>query len=268
VALTDTHPPASAIDSLVLASQLAADPIVPADLRAAIGLALDRARDLEDRRRDLERAERDVDGDVDALRRSRQRIQAASDALCGRFERSLHDDAQQPLVAVQLILAQVGRARTERQRSELLDAAADHLRTVLHELRQLALVVPPPVLRERGLAAALTSLAERTALPIEVTVDVSRRPAPTVEWAAYLVAAEGVAGAERRSGATYVAIDVRATGSRLTMTVADDAEPEEAGPSLGPLQDRADVLDGHLAVRYPSAGGTILLLDVPLIPTR
>ena len=230
-----------------------------AELLTAVERVTATALDEEQRRYDL-------DQEIDATRQSRQRIQLGSDDLCRRFESGLHDGAQQPLVAVQLLLQQVLRAGSETERLDLVKRASSHLHGVLQELRDLALVVPPPVLRERGLSAALTSLAERSGLPVELSIDLARRLPTATEMAAYLVAAEGVANAEHHAAATHVAIAARSSHGHLRVVVSDDgrggANITENG-RLGLLIDRAAALDGTLMVVSQEGAGTVLTLDLP-----
>ncbi|MDP8911294.1 MAG: histidine kinase, partial [Actinomycetota bacterium] len=100
------------------------------------------------------------------LRASRKRIVEAGDAERRRLERNLHDGAQQRLVSLSLALRLVGaKLRTDPDEAESrLREAMDELAHALEELRELARGIHPAVLTDRGLDAALESLAVRIPL--------------------------------------------------------------------------------------------------------
>src|SRR5207244_3271434 len=75
----------------------------------------------------------------------------------------------------------------------LLDAAAGELAQALEELRELARGIHPAVLTDRGLAPALTALARRVPLPVDVSCPGGERLPPAVEEAAYYAVSESLA---------------------------------------------------------------------------
>ena len=90
------------------------------------------------------------------LRASRARIIAAGYAERQRIERDLHDSAQQRLVALRIHLSLAGERLDrsgERATFEDLGAQVDD---AIDELRSVARGIYPPVLTDRGVAAALT----------------------------------------------------------------------------------------------------------------
>ncbi|MBV9413478.1 MAG: sensor histidine kinase, partial [Solirubrobacterales bacterium] len=135
----------------------------------------------------------------------------------------------------------------------------------LRELRDLARGIHPPVLADRGLEAALASLASTTPLRVGLSVDVSPRPAPAVESAAYFVAAECLANAVKHARAQRVDIDIVRLGDVIKLEVRDDghggADPEGSG--LRGLRRRVEALDGRLSVTSPGGGPTIIRAELP-----
>ena len=84
---------------------------------------------------------------------------------------------------------------------ELLDEAMEELGAATAELRELARGIHPALLTDRGLAAALGSLADRSPVPVEIAAAPAERlPAP-VESAAYFVVAEALTNVARYAGA-------------------------------------------------------------------
>ena len=155
--------------------------------------------------------------DVTELRRamrdltdSRARIVAAGDAERRRVERNLHDGAQQRLVTVALHLHLVKR-RLETDPTEvakLVDSAQTELTLALEEIRELVRGLHPRLLSDRGLGPALSGLAERAVLPVEIAETPSERLPPAVEAAAYYLVAEALANAGKHSEASLVRVRV------------------------------------------------------------
>ena len=86
-----------------------------------------------------------------------------------RLERNLHDGAQQRLVALAVQLRVLEKRLGEPDKAiALLRGAATELEQALAELRELARGLHPAVLADRGLAAALETLASRSPLPLEL----------------------------------------------------------------------------------------------------
>ncbi|GIF20458.1 hypothetical protein Ate02nite_31880 [Paractinoplanes tereljensis] len=191
------------------------------------------------------------------LRATAQRLVAAGDAARRRLERDLHDGAQQRLVTVAMELGAVVRlagdtevgARAEEVRRRLLAAIA--------ELREMARGLHPAVLTQDGLAAAIEFLADRSALPVRLTMSVPRRLPTEVESTAYFVVSEGLTNAAKHSGAEAVAVRVEDAEGGLVVEVSDDGgggAEVRAGSGLEGLADRLATLDARLRVESGPAG--------------
>ena len=81
-----------------------------------------------------------------------------------RLERDIHDGPQQRLVRLGMDLARAKRqtSRDPRAAETILDGAIAQTREALDELRGLSRGIAPPVLVDRGLAAALAEVAVRS----------------------------------------------------------------------------------------------------------
>ncbi len=121
------------------------------------------------------------------------------------------------------------------------------------------------MLSDRGLGAAVSSLADRSAIPVEVSVSLDERPARDVEAAAYFVVAEALANAAKYSGARRVTIDVHRRDDVLEARIADDGDggADPAGSGLVGLRRRVEALDGNLTVTSPPGGPTTVLAELP-----
>jgi signal transduction histidine kinase/membrane protease YdiL (CAAX protease family) len=184
-----------------------------------------------------------------------------------RIERDLHDGAQARLVAVSADLGLAGESFDEdpQQARQLVERARDGILLALAELRDLVRGIGPPILRDRGLAAALEAIAARSPIPVTTTVDLPHRSHDAVEVAAYFVVCEALANAAKHSQAHHLSVDVHQEHGRCLMTVADDgiggADP--CGAGLRGLADRVAALDGTLRVQSPPGGPTIVQAVLP-----
>ncbi|MEN0011982.1 MAG: sensor histidine kinase [Solirubrobacteraceae bacterium] len=205
---------------------------------------------------------------VDELTRSRSGALDVLAAELRRIERDLHDGAQARLVALTM---QLGRAEqrlgddVDPATRALITGAQEEARLAIAELRDLARGIAPPVLADRGLAAAVEALAKRSPLEVEVASQIALRPAPVVESAAYFVIAEALTNAAKHSPGASVRVTLVGTDDRLQLVVADDgiggADPHGGG--LTGLAQRAQALDGTLTVVSPVGHGTTITAELP-----
>lgn len=206
---------------------------------------------------------------VDELERSRARVVDASEAERRRLERDLHDGTQQRLVALGMTL---GRALARYRKDpadvgELLEDAHRQAKETLVELRGLIRGLHPPVLTDRGLDAALSAVAARCPVPVDMTVEIDERPPATVEAVGYFVVSEALANVAKHSGATRATVTVRREGhGSLWITVTDNgrggADPT-SGTGLRGLADRVAGVDGQFSIDSPHGGPTVLTVEIP-----
>jgi signal transduction histidine kinase len=157
------------------------------------------------------------------LEASRKRIVAAGDDARRKLERNLHDGAQQRLVSISLSL-RLAQGRLEKDPAgaqEVLEGSREELARALQELRELARGIHPAVLTDRGLEAALESLASRAPLPVEIDGPRASLPAP-VEAAAYYVVSEALANVTKYAQASSVKVTVEQANGCALIEVADD----------------------------------------------
>ena len=189
-----------------------------------------------------------------------------------RIERDLHDGVQAQLVTLAMDL---GLARQKLAAGEdsdpavvaLVERAHDDSKRAVSELRNLVRGIHPAVLTDRGLDAAVSALAARSPIPVEVNISLATRPPATVESAAYFVIAEALTNAAKHSGASLVRIDVRVVDDRLRVEVSDDGRggaDVEHGGGLAGLAGRLAAVEGRLRVASPIGGPTAVLAELPL----
>jgi signal transduction histidine kinase len=150
---------------------------------------------------------------------------------------------------------------------DTLDEAIAQTQETLDELRALSRGIAPPVLADRGLAAALAAVAARSPVPVELAVDLpAERLTPVTENTAYFVVSEALANVAKYSHATACRVEVRGEGDRLRVVVEDDGIGGALlvpGHGLAGLADRLRAVDGALFLDSPGGGPTRLTAELP-----
>ncbi len=204
---------------------------------------------------------------VERLTQTRAGVVDAADAERRRLERNLHDGTQQRLVSLAMNLG-MARAQTASldEAHRAIAAAHEETKAALAELRNLIRGLHPPVLEDRGLDAALSGVAARMPIPVRLTVNVPRRPPPTIEAVAYFVVSEGLTNITKHAQASQADVFIQQAGDRLHVIVTDDgvggADPAR-GTGLAGLARRAESVDGTLDIASPPGGPTLLTVDLP-----
>ena len=222
----------------------------------------------------LSGAERRLIGDLAAqaglvleLRDTAQRLVAAGDQARRRLERDLHDGAQQRLVTVALELGALVQLASERGSADVAERAESvrvHLLEATAELRELARGLHPAVLTQDGLTAAMAFLADRSTVPVRLSVAVDRRLPADIEATAYFVVSEGLTNAAKHADATVVRVCAELTPAGLAVEVADDGgggASIRSGNGLEGLADRLATLGARLVLESGPAGtrlGTVI----------
>nr|BFE68817.1 hypothetical protein GCM10020092_021180 [Actinoplanes digitatis] len=152
---------------------------------------------------------------LESLRSSRAEVLLAADEERRRIERDLHDGAQQRLMSLALNLGMAREAITEPSPArEAIVAAHEEAMLALTELRHFVRGLHPAVLEDRGLDAAISGIAARSPIPVEVSVDIGRRCPGTIEAIAYFIVSEALTNVTRHASATQASVDVRRHGGR------------------------------------------------------
>ncbi len=185
-----------------------------------------------------------------------------------RIERDLHDGAQARLVALAMDLGLAKEKLLEDPQvgAAMVEEAHGEVKIALQELRDLARGIHPAILTDRGLDAALSSVATRCTVPVEVRVDLPARPVPAIEGIAYFTVSELLQNVSKHSGASRATVDVWQVEDRLMLLVCDNGTggaSMAAGSGLAGLAERLDAVDGVLAVDSPRGGPTRVTAELP-----
>jgi signal transduction histidine kinase len=211
---------------------------------------------------------------VDELSRTRRGALDVQAAELRRIERDLHDGAQARLVALSM---QLGRAEDrlddQPEVAALVRRARDEASAAIKELRDLARGIAPPVLADRGLAAAVEALGQRSAVDVAVDATLARRLSPVIEAAAYFVVAEALTNVAKHAPGAAARVTLAERDEVLVVEVTDDGpggarESEEEGTTatgLAGLRRRVEALDGTLRVTSPAGVGTAIRAELPCV---
>ncbi|TDT37407.1 signal transduction histidine kinase [Streptomyces sp. BK208] len=185
-----------------------------------------------------------------------------------RIERDLHDGAQARLVnlAMGLGLAKEKLLEDPDAAAAMVDEAHGEVKLALQELRDLARGIHPAVLTDRGLDAALSSVATRCTVPVKVTVDLTERPAAAIEGIAYFTVSELLQNVSKHSAARSASVEVWRSSDRLLIQVGDDGRGGarlDGGTGMKGLADRLSAVDGLFVVDSPEGGPTSITAELP-----
>ncbi|MFK4789953.1 sensor histidine kinase [Microbacterium sp. ZW T5_56] len=213
----------------------------------------------------------DLQAQIDDEREARQAALHAEDSDLRRLERDLHDGPQQRLIRLQMDLGLLER----RAKSGDADAAAElaararaGAQETLAELRALSAGVAPPLLQDRGFAAAVESLAEVAGIPVSLELDRSIDDLLSSEAARslYFVTAELLTNVVKHADAGRAAVSVARTGDSVVLRVTDDGiggAVVRSAHGLAGLQERLRGLRGQLEIE-PATSGTAIRVTVPV----
>jgi signal transduction histidine kinase len=204
------------------------------------------------------------------LTASRTRIVATSDEARRHIERDLHDGVQQRLVSLSLDLRAVeelARGGTEQLRP-MLSRIGEGLVGALDDLREISRGIHPAILSEGGLPPALSTLARRSAVPVELDIRGNARLPEPVEVGVYYVVSEALTNVAKHARASVVYVDLETEEDVTTLCVRDDgvggADPRQGSGLVG-LRDRVEALGGRIEISSPPGSGTSLLVRVPRV---
>ncbi|MBS1886714.1 MAG: histidine kinase [Actinobacteria bacterium] len=211
--------------------------------------------------------ERELTARVETLTETRRGALDVQAAELRRIERDLHDGAQARLVALSMQLGRAEEGLADRPEIAALVRQARAEATAANaELRDLARGIAPPVLSDRGLAAAVEALGTRSPVPVAVDAQLGRRAAPVVESAAYFVVAESLTNVAKHAPGARAEVTIREAGDTLDVVVADDGPGGAdltAGGGLDGLRRRVAALDGAFELASPAGEGTRIEVRLP-----
>lgn len=242
------------------------DPLTPTDERLVADLAGQAGLVLRNARLTT-----DLEARIEELRALQKRLVSAQDEERRKLERNIHDGAQQQLIAltVRLRLAEgIVEKEPAKARAMLTDLQVE-TQSALEDLRDLARGIYPPLLADKGLAAALEAQARKSVVPADVSAGGVGRHPEAVEAAVYFSVLEALQNIAKYADATRASIRLVTSNGDLTFEVEDDGRGFELtaagyGTGLQGIADRLAALDGSFEVRSEPGRGTLVLGRIPV----
>jgi signal transduction histidine kinase len=226
---------------------------------------------------ELSRHVEEVRDQAAELAASRDRVVAGQDAERRRIQRVLHDGVQQEIVALS---ARAGLVRQQLLRAD--PAAAEglaemqrDLATMLHDVREIAYAIHPPVLSDRGLLEAIEAQSSRLAVPMAVRADPRLRGVrfgEQIEATAWYVLAEALSNVVKHASASEVEVSLSQQDGRLGLVIRDDGRGFDPGRPRGlgltGLSDRLDTVGGSLTITSGAGLGASVCAHIPVGPDQ
>ena len=203
------------------------------------------------------------------LKASRARVVAAADETRRRIERDLHTGTQQRLVSLGLELRRLEAVVSPG--SEEVEEGFAHMARLLdgaiEDLQEISRGLHPAILSKGGLERALTALARRSNVAVDLNVRADRRLAEHLEGTAYYIVSEALTNAVKHAHASMIQVDIVIEDMTIGLSVRDDgiggADPGR-GTGLTSLRDRVEALGGNIEIMSPVGAGTSVLAEIPI----
>lgn len=194
----------------------------------------------------------------------RTRLISASDDFRRDIELRVRTGAQQRVVNLALGLRGTTDSSIDRAGAPMI---LEQLEGLYDELQDIARTVHPRALSIGGLRNALSMLARRSAVPVNLQVRVRGRLPDSIETAVYRVVAEVLTYTADHARASLIEVAVEIDGRVLRVRMyGDGVGGVRVGGESGllQLQDRVQALGGEFDLVNPVGGGTMVRCDLPL----
>lgn len=193
-----------------------------------------------------------------------------------RLARELHDTLAHTLSAVAVQLEAVDALWNSRpeQARERLRKTIEVTRSGLTETRRVLQDLRATPLEDLGLALAIRSLAESTALRCGAELDLSigdhlGSVSPDVEQSIYRIAQETLANIADHADASHLTVKLDRVDSQLILMISDDGKGFNFNESISArhlgirgMRERAELIGGTLELKSQPGQGTMVTLSV------
>lgn len=208
-------------------------------------------------------------------------VRAAEDERT-RLATELHDGPIQRLshlgYVLERALMQLGNGALEKTR-ELVSTAHGGVTDEIRALRQTMVQLRPPVLDERGLAAALRdhahAFAKEADVRVDVVVDLGERLEESLETIIYRVVQEALRNVAKHANARTVRLGLSDHDETVILTVDDDGVGFEASNvdtadgeghfGIEGMQQRTTMAGGEWTITSRPKGGTRIRATFPKV---
>ncbi len=220
-----------------------------------------------------------------SLMEEKERIVGVEEDARKKLARDLHDGPTQSIAAIAMRLNYarmlLNREHDAQQTAEELTRIEDLARRTTKEIRHMLFTLRPLILETQGLQAALeqyiSKLAETDPTPIhlEATPEVDQSLEQNAQGVIFYIVEEAIGNARKHAKAKNIWVRLHIQDSTFVAEVEDDGTGfdvdavqvryDERG-SLGMINmhERAELVNGTLAIASAPGEGTRITLTVPL----
>ena len=182
-----------------------------------------------------------------ALQESLRRVTNATLRTRLAFQREVHGAVASSLSEIERLLPETGASSAETLR-DLIDIASAKTHDALEKVREIARGIFPPLLADKGLAAAIEAEASQYE-GLEVEIDESlltSRPNAEIESSIYFCCREAI---RRLAVASDVSLRILKGDGRIDFEISSKGNPQLLPHGVAmDMQDRIDALGGSLTV--------------------
>ena len=221
-----------------------------------------------------------------ALARSRLELEGLSARLVQAQEeerrsisRELHDEVGQSLGALLVELGQLSKLVPPADRVTL--AQVTHIKSIaesaVKSIRDIALLLRPPMLDDLGLVPALEwqarEISRRSDMEVEVhSQSVSEDLGDEIKVTIYRLVQEALSNAATHASAKNAGVTVVQGPDKITVEVSDDGDGFDPGRKRGMgilgMEERVRRLGGALAIQSAPGKGATITAELPLRPVE
>ena len=205
-----------------------------------------------------------------------------------RVSRELHDGINQLLVSARYKLdttttkleSNNKNMHTSQAIIHTINEAGEILNSSMQEVRRISRDLHPSLLDDLGLDSALKSLSsdfsERTSIKFELSNNCKKERLPQIiETAFYRIVQEALTNIEKHAfSAKHVILIIEKTRRKVTLSISNDGlgfdkstvdiTNPDRGLGLRNMQDRTELLEGHMIVNSTPSKGTTVTVSIPL----
>jgi signal transduction histidine kinase len=197
--------------------------------------------------------------------------------------RELHDQVIQELIGIKYQLESITNNDNDQARS--LKDVRDNISTLIDEIRCICSGLRPPLIESLGLAAAIQSYVDNWSARTGITSHLDIDPEPlclpeAVGLSLFRIVQEGLNNVRKHATASVVSLSIRhATSGSIRISIADDGcgmknhldlstLAAEGHYGLLGINERVELLGGHLQVQNQPGSGLLLQVEIPRSPVK
>jgi signal transduction histidine kinase len=204
-----------------------------------------------------------------------RRLVNAQEAERRSISRELHDEVGQTLGVLLMDIGHLSSllSRTDKPVAEQIGRIKTAAELAVKSIRDIALLLRPPMLDDLGLVPALEWQARETSRRSEMEVDVQAQepaadPPNEVKVCIYRVAQEALRNAATHARAKTATIILKSKEHSVVVEISDDGagfEPERTrGVGILGMEERVRQLGGSFEIRSVPGKGTTVQAELPL----